>query len=69
MYTIWWWQFGCRDEWTSKQIITVSSDVNMRSMHEEEVSNKCVGSLWLKNNPDCDVMLLITLSSKVDLSW
>ena len=38
-------------------------------MHEEEVSNKCVGSLWLKNNPNCDVILLITLSYKVDLSW
>ena len=44
-YTIWWWQFGCRDNWTPESIIKLGSDVKMRPMHEEEVFNTCVGSL------------------------
>ena len=36
----------------------------MRSIHEEEVFNMCVGSLITWYNPNCDVMLLITFPSK-----
>ena len=41
----------------------------MRSIHEGEVFNMCVGSLITCYDPNCDVMLLITFPSKVDLSW
>ena len=40
----------------------------MRSIQEEEVSNKCVDSLVTWYNPNCDVMLSITICSKVGLS-
>ena len=45
------------------------SDVNMKSIHEKEVSNKCVGSWSNWCNPNCDVMLSIPFPLKVDLSW
>ena len=47
-------------------IIKLGSDVSMRSIHEEEVSSVCVGSLITWCNPNCDVMLSITFPSKVD---
>ena len=41
----------------------------MRSMHKEEVSNMCVGSLITWCNLNWNIMLSITFPLKVDLSW
>ena len=52
-----------------ESITKQSSDVNMKSIQEEEeVPNMCVGSLITWYNPNCDVTLSITLPSKVNLS-
>ena len=67
-YTIWWWQFGCKDEWTPESNIKLGSDVKIRSMHEEEVFNMWVDCLITWYNPNY-VMLSIRFPSKVDLSW
>ena len=42
--------------------------LNMRSIHKEAVSSIWVGSLITWYNPDRDVILSVTLTSKVDLS-
>ena len=43
-YINWWWQFGCKDGWTPNSVIKFGCDVNMRSIHEEQLCKICVGS-------------------------
>ena len=43
--TIWWWQLGWRDGWTPDSTTKFGCDVNIKSIYEEEFSNKWVGSL------------------------
>ena len=50
-------------------MIKLGSDVNMRSRHEEKVSNMCGSSLINWHNPNYGVMLSITLPLNADLSW
>ena len=49
-------------------MIKLGSDVNMRSRHEEKVSNMCGSSLINSHNPNYGVMLSITLPLNADLS-
>ena len=58
---IWWWDLGYKDGWTNDSVIKFGCEVNIRSIHEDEVSNICVGSLitWCKAN--CDDFLLLYL--------
>ena len=51
----WWWQFECKDGWTSDSIIKFGCDAKMRSIHEEELCKICVGSFMAWCNPNCDV--------------
>ena len=55
------------DEWTPESIIKLGTDVNMRSIHEEELSTICVGSSITWCNPNYDVMLSITLQKLIYL--
>ena len=56
---IWWWQFECRGKWTPDAIIKFGFDVKIRSIHEEEVPNMCVGSLITWCNPKWDAKFSI----------
>ena len=53
--TIWWWQLGWRDGWTPDSTTKFGCDVNIKSIHEEEFSNKSVGSLINWHNPSWEV--------------
>ena len=66
---IWWWQSECRDEWTPDSIIKFGCDVKIRSIHEEEVSDMCVGSLIIRCNPNWCVTFSVASPSKLVLSW
>ena len=54
-YIIRWWQFGGKDGWTPDSTITFGCDANKRSMHEEELSEICVGAFMASWNSNCDV--------------
>ena len=66
---IWWWGLGCKDGWTPDPVIRFGCEVNIRSIHEEEVSNICVGLLIIWCKPNCNEILFIVLSSLVVMSF
>ena len=43
---IWWWQFGCNDEWTPELVTKFSWEVNIRSIQKTEDSGMSYGS-WM----------------------
>ena len=67
-YTIWWWQFGCKDGWTPESTTKFGYDVKMRSIQDEEFSKTCVGSFMIWWSPNCEVRNSIFAPSQVVLS-
>ena len=65
----WWWELGCKDGWIPDSVIRFGCDVNIRSIHKEEDSNKCVGSLITWCKPDCDEIFSVALPSIVVRSF
>ena len=68
MCTTWWRQFGGKDEWTPDSVVKSGCDGKIRSIHEEELSRICVGSLIICYSPNCDVIFSNTLPWEVVLS-
>ena len=62
------WELGCKDGWIPDSVIKFGCEVNIRSIHEEEDFNRCVGSLitWCKAN--CNDIFSIALPSQVIIS-
>ena len=46
-----------KDVWTPNSVIKFGCDVNVRSIHEEELSRICVGSFVICYSPICDFIL------------
>ena len=55
-WTIWWWQFGCRDAWTPELTDKFGWSVKSKSIQEELCPRICVGSCinWEKPFEDDD---------------
>ena len=70
---IWWWNLEYKDGWTPDSVIKFGCEVNIRSIHEEEDSNICVGLLITWYKPNCDeqyVLLLVIVATRIsDYSW
>ena len=66
---IWWWKLGCKHGWIPDSVIKFGCQVNIRSIHEEEDSNICVGSLITWCKPECDDIFSIALPSVVVMSF
>ena len=60
---IWWWELGYKDGWKPDSVIKFGFEVNMRSIHEEEDPNICVGSLITWSKLNCDEILSVDLPS------
>ena len=56
-----WRELGCKDRWTPDSVIRFGCEVNIGSIHEEEGSTKCVGSLIIGFKPKCDKIFSIAL--------
>ena len=39
---MWWWNLGCKDEWTPDSVIKCGFEVNIRPIHEKEDYNMYV---------------------------
>ena len=46
-----------KDVWTPNSVIKFGCDVNVRSIHEEELSRICVGSFVICYSTICDFIL------------
>ena len=55
MWTIWWWQFGCKDEWTPEFTDKFGWFVNIKSIKEELFVWIWVGSFINWEKPFEDV--------------
>ena len=66
---IWWWELGCKGGWTPDSVTKFGCEVNIRSIHEGEVSNICIGLLITWCKADCDDIFSITLPSLVIMSF
>ena len=54
-WTIWWWQFGCNDAWTPEFTDRLGWSVKIKSIQEELLVCKCVGSFINWETPFADV--------------
>ena len=54
-WTIWWWQFGCNDAWTPEFTDKFGWSVKIKSIQEELLVCKCVGSFINWETPFADV--------------
>ena len=61
---IWCWELGYKDVWAPDSGIKFGCEVDIRSIHEEEDSNICLGSLITWCKPNCD-----DLTSSVVMSF
>ena len=50
--TIWWWQFECSKEWTPDSVVRLDCDINIKSIHEEELAFKGAGSFIICCHPN-----------------
>ena len=66
---MWWWELGCKDGWTPDSVIKFACEMNIRSIHEQEGCNICLGSLiiWFKAN--CNDIFSIILPALVVMSF
>ena len=44
--TAWWWQFGCKDEWTPDSMTKFGVKVKIKSIQEDDELSLCVSS-WI----------------------
>ena len=69
---IWWSELGYKDGRTLDLVIKFGCEVNIsyiRSIHEEESSNICAGSLITCCKPNCDQIFSIALPLIVVMSF
>ena len=65
---IWWWQFECSEEWTPGFKTKFGWAVKIRSIHNEESTIKCVGSLIICCNPNWQITPWILEPSYIVIS-